>query len=89
VLEFEMSRAVFFSCRCSYKERRTFEFAFGLEPILKLTPWQAAALQIDFVSATPDVVVIYCVVCRSIFCVRLNRACAKLQILIFLAFLMS
>jgi hypothetical protein len=86
LLESEMSRPVFFSCRGYHKERRTFEFAFGLEPILKLTPWQAAALQINFVSAAPDLVVIWCVVCSGIFCVRLNGACVKLQSLISLAF---
>jgi hypothetical protein len=49
---------VFFSYRRSHKECRTFEFAFSLEPILKLMPWQAAALLINFISAAPDLVVI-------------------------------
>ncbi len=53
-----MSRSVFFSCRRSHKERRTFEFAFRLEPIVKLTPWQAAALLVNFVGTAPDLVVI-------------------------------
>ena len=77
-----MSRSVFFSYCRSHKACRTFEFAFRLEPILKLTSWQAAALLVNFVSAAPDLVVILCVVCRGIFCVRRNGACVKLQILI-------
>jgi hypothetical protein len=42
---------VFFSYRRSHKACRTFEFAFRLEPILKLTSWQAGALLVNFVSA--------------------------------------
>jgi hypothetical protein len=30
------------------------ELVFGLQPILQLTPWEAAALQKNFVSASPD-----------------------------------
>jgi hypothetical protein len=37
---------------------RVLELVFGLEPILKLTPWQAAALQINFISTSPDLAVI-------------------------------
>src|SRR6202040_2313265 len=82
LLEYEISRSVFFSCHRSHKERRTFEFVFSLEPIVKLTPWQAAALLVNFVSAAPDLVVILSVVCRGIFCVRRNGAYVKLHILI-------
>src|SRR6266478_8020415 len=85
LLECEISRSVLFSCRGSHKQRRTFKFAFGLEPVLKLSTWEAAALKIDFVSAAPDLVVIQCVVCRTGFCARLNRACVKLQSLVSLA----
>ena len=35
----------------------TFEFAFGLEPIVQLTPWLFAAFEIDFVCATSDFLV--------------------------------
>src|SRR5258708_11991955 len=40
----------------------------------------------DFVCAEPDFFATWRVVCRSVFCVRLNGACVKLQSLIFLAF---
>src|ERR1700686_5182974 len=65
---------------------RVLDLVFGLEPILKLTPRQAAALQINFVSASPDLAVIYCVVCRGIFCAMLNGACVTLQSVTFLSF---
>ena len=42
----------------SYETSSGSEFVFGLEPILKLTPRKATALQINFVSAPPDLVVI-------------------------------
>src|SRR5438046_10715132 len=35
----------------------SFEFAFGLEPIVQLTPWVFAAFEIDFVCATSDFLV--------------------------------
>src|SRR6266403_5345838 len=35
----------------------TFEFAFGLEPIVQLTPRLFAAFEIDFVCATSDFLV--------------------------------
>jgi hypothetical protein len=57
---------------------RALEFVFGQEPILKLTPWQATALQINFVSTSPDLAVIWWEVCRSIVDVTLNGACVKL-----------
>jgi hypothetical protein len=86
VLEFEMSRGVFFSCHCSQKELHTFAFALGLEPILKFMPWQATALKINLVSAEPDLVVIYYVVRRSIWCVRLDGARVNLQTFLSLSF---
>jgi hypothetical protein len=61
------------------------EFALGPEPIIKLASWETAALEIDFVSAAPDLVGIGLVICRSIFCVRLSGCCVKLQSLISLA----
>jgi hypothetical protein len=70
----------------SFEKSRLLELVFGLEPILKLTPRQAAALQINFVGASPDLAVNYCVVHRGIFCARLNGACVKLQSLTFLVF---
>jgi hypothetical protein len=53
-----MSQSVLFSYRGSHEVRRTFDFALGLKPVLKLLAWEAATLYIDFVSATPDLVVI-------------------------------
>jgi hypothetical protein len=53
-----MSQSVLFSHRGSHEVRRTFDFAPGLKPVLKLLAWEAATLYIDFVSATPDLVVI-------------------------------
>jgi hypothetical protein len=70
----------------SRERSRLLELVFGLEPILKLTTPQAAAFQINFVSASPDLAVIYFAVRRGIFCTRLNGACVKLQSLTFLAF---
>ena len=58
------------------------EFALGPEPIIKLASWETAALEIDFVSAAPDLVVIRLVVRSNIFCVRLNGSWVKLQSLI-------
>jgi hypothetical protein len=34
--------------------RRTLEFGFGLQPIIKLITWAAATLKIDFIGAEPD-----------------------------------
>src|SRR6202030_3313095 len=79
LLDFVVSRSVFYSRRRAHKERRAFEFAFGLEPILKFVPGQAATLQINLVSAAPDVVMIGNVVCRNIFCARPTGACVTLQ----------
>jgi hypothetical protein len=42
----------------SCENSRPLELVFGLEPILKLTPWQAAAFQINFVSAASDLVAV-------------------------------
>jgi len=52
-----MSQSVLFSHRGSHEVRRTFDFTPGLKPVLKLLAWEAATLYIDFVSATPDLVV--------------------------------
>jgi hypothetical protein len=43
--------------RLRARKRPTFEFAFGLEPIVQLTAWLFAAFKIDFVCATSDVLV--------------------------------
>jgi len=44
LFEYEMSWSVLFSYRGTHKVRRTFDFALGLEPVLKLLAWEAAAL---------------------------------------------
>src|SRR3979411_431165 len=79
LFEDEVSRSVLFSYGGAHKARRTFDFALGLEPVLKLLAREAAALERDFVSATPDLVVIWCVVGRNVVCVRLNSVCVKPQ----------
>src|SRR5260370_19384495 len=62
------------------------EFAFGLQPIVKLIAREAATLKIDFIGAVPDFFATWRMVCGSVFCARLNGACVRLQSLIFLAF---
>jgi hypothetical protein len=52
--------------------RRTLEFAFGFQPIIQLTTWEAATLKMDFIRAEPDFFAAWCVVCGSVFCVGLN-----------------
>jgi hypothetical protein len=55
------------------------EFALGPEPIIKLAAWETPALEIDFVSAAADLVVIRLVVRGSISCARLIGSCVKFQ----------
>ena len=55
------------------------EFAFGLQPIVKLIAREAATLKIDFIGSEPDFFVTRPVVCRNNFRVRPNLTCAKLQ----------
>jgi len=43
------------------------EFALGPEPIIKFAAWETAALEIDFISAAPDLSVIRSGIC----CARL------------------
>ena len=62
------------------------EFAFGPVPIINLIAWEAGTLKIDFVCAAPDFLLTWCVVSRSIFRVRRNGTCVKLQSHISLAF---
>jgi hypothetical protein len=58
----------FLACLRNY---HTFEFAFGLEPIVLLTAWLFAAFEIDFVCATSDVLVTLRVFHRGLY--RLRR----------------
>jgi hypothetical protein len=44
--------------KISCETSRAFEFTFSLEPVFKLIPRKATTLQINFVSASPDLVVI-------------------------------
>jgi|GraSoiStandDraft_36_1057302.scaffolds.fasta_scaffold522099_1 hypothetical protein len=81
-----MSRFVLFSYRGSHKVCRTPDFALGLEPVLKVLAREGAAFYIDFVSATPDLVVIWCAICGNVVRVRRNGVCVKLQNLASLAF---
>ena len=46
----------------------------GPEPILKFAAWETAALEIDFISAAPDLVVI-----RSGICARLLGFCVEFE----------
>src|SRR6267378_6218597 len=63
-------------------QRQAFEFAFGLQPIVKLIAWEAATLKIDFIGPQPDFFVTGFVVCGRILWVRLNRAYANMHNLI-------
>jgi hypothetical protein len=49
------------SLRCA-----TINLAFGLQPIIKLIAWKAAAFEIDFICAEPDPFTTRCVVSGSI-----------------------
>ena len=51
-----MSRIPFLA-RLRAPKHPTFEFAFGLEPIVQLTAWLFAAFEVDFVCATSDFLV--------------------------------
>jgi hypothetical protein len=70
----------------SFEKSYLLEFTFGPEPIIKLISWLAVTLKVDFICAAPDFFMTWCVVCRSILCVRLNGTCVKLQTHISLAF---
>ncbi len=59
--------------------RGALEFAFGLQPIIKLSSWETTALEIEFICAETDFFVTWGLVRRSIFYVNLNRACLKLR----------
>jgi hypothetical protein len=67
-------------------QRQAFEFAFGLQPIIKLIAWEAATLKIDFIGPQPDFFVTGFVDYGGILWVRLIRAYANLQNLISLIF---
>src|SRR2546427_10381885 len=56
----------------------TFEFAFGLEPIVQLTPWLFAAFEIDFVCATSDFLVTRRVPYQNLSPLRLAIGCVGL-----------
>jgi hypothetical protein len=62
------------------------EFAFGLQPIIKLIAWEAAVIKIDFIRATADFFVTWCMVCGNISCVRLDGARLNFQRFVSLAF---
>jgi hypothetical protein len=62
------------------------EFAFGPVPIINLIAWEAVTLKINFIGAAPDFFLTWCVVCRSILCVRLNGTGVRFQSHISLAF---
>ena len=70
----------------SFEKCDLLDFAFGPVPIIKLIAWEAATLKIDFVCTAPDFFVTWCVVSRSIFCLRLNGTCVGLQSLASFAF---
>src|SRR5712671_4622690 len=71
---------MFFSLgRLAFLRHATIELVFGLQPIIKLTAWKAAAFEIDFICAEPDLFKTWSVVCGSDLWVRLNRACPDLR----------
>jgi hypothetical protein len=53
------------------------EFVLGPEPIIKFAAWETAALEIDFISAAPDLAVIGFVIRSGIFCTRLIGFCVE------------
>ena len=59
-----MSR-IRFLARVRVRKYPTFEFTFGMEPVVQLTAWFFAAFEIDFVRVTSDVLVTRCVPHRS------------------------
>src|SRR3981189_754957 len=79
LFECEVSRFVLFSYRGSHEVRSTFDFSLSLEPVLKLLAREAATLQINFVSATPNLVVIWCAAFRNTVRMRRDGVCVKLQ----------
>jgi hypothetical protein len=70
----------------SFENSDLLEFTFGPEPIIERIAWEAVTLKIFFIGATPDLFVTWCVVCRSILCMRLNGTYVMLQGHISLAF---
>jgi hypothetical protein len=55
------------------------EFALSPKPIIKFAASETAALEINFISAAPDLVVIRFVVRSGIFRARLNGFCVEFQ----------
>ena len=53
------------------------EFALSPKPIIKFAAWETAALEINFISAAPDLVVIRLAVRGGIFPARLNGFCVE------------
>ena len=65
--------------RLAFLRRATIEFVFGLKPIIKLTARKAAAFEIDFIRAEPDLFTTWCVVSGRILWASPNRACPGLR----------
>jgi hypothetical protein len=57
------------------------EFALSPEPIIKFAAWQTSALEIDFISAAPDLVVIRLVIRSGISRAGLVGFCVEFQTL--------
>jgi len=58
---------MFFSIgRLALLRRATIELVFGLQPIVELIAWKAAAFEIDFICAEPDLFKVWCVVRGSV-----------------------
>lgn len=53
------------------------EFALGPEPIIKFAAWEAATLEINFISAAPDLVVFRFEIRCGTFCARLIGSCVE------------
>jgi hypothetical protein len=47
----------------SFEKSDLLESKFGPEPIIERIAWEAVTLKIDFIGATPDFFVTWCVVC--------------------------
>ena len=71
---------MFFSIgRLALLRRATIELVFGLQPIVELIAWKAAAFEIDFICAEPDLLTTRCAVSGSIRWVSLDRACPNIR----------
>jgi hypothetical protein len=66
----------------SRKKRDLLEFAFGSEPIVELMAWTGAALEIDLVCASADLILSWYVAHRCFFCLKDGPCLTAIPILL-------